>query len=32
MYDVIVANGRFLAGGMKITPDAEPDDGLFDVS
>jgi diacylglycerol kinase family enzyme len=28
---VIVANGRFLAGGMKITPDAEPDDGLFDV-
>jgi diacylglycerol kinase family enzyme len=31
MYDVIVANGRFLAGGMKITPDAEPDDGLFDV-
>jgi diacylglycerol kinase (ATP) len=31
MYDVIVANGRFLAGGMKITPDAEPDDALFDV-
>ena len=31
MYDVIVANGRFLAGGMKITPEAEPDDGLFDV-
>jgi YegS/Rv2252/BmrU family lipid kinase len=31
MYDVIVANGRYLAGGMKITPDAEPDDGLFDV-
>jgi diacylglycerol kinase (ATP) len=31
MHDVIVANGRFLAGGMKITPDAEPDDGLFDV-
>jgi len=31
MYDVIVANGRFLAGGMMITPEAEPDDGLFDV-
>ena len=31
MYDVIVANGRFLGGGMKITPDAEPDDSLFDV-
>jgi YegS/Rv2252/BmrU family lipid kinase len=31
MFDVIVANGRYLAGGMKITPDAEPDDGLFDV-
>ena len=31
MYDVIVANGRYLGGGMKIAPDAEPDDGLFDV-
>jgi diacylglycerol kinase (ATP) len=31
MYDVIVANGRYLAGGMKICPEAEPDDGLFDV-
>ena len=31
MHDVIVANGRFLAGGMKIAPEAEPDDGLFDV-
>ena len=26
-----VANGRYLGGGMKITPDAEPDDGAFDV-
>jgi diacylglycerol kinase family enzyme len=26
-----VANGRFLAGGMKICPEASPDDGLFDV-
>jgi diacylglycerol kinase (ATP) len=31
MFDVIVSNGRYLAGGMKITPEAEPDDGLFDV-
>jgi len=31
MFDVIVANCRYLAGGMKITPDASPDDGLFDV-
>jgi diacylglycerol kinase (ATP) len=31
MFDVIVANCRFLAGGMKICPEAEPDDGLFDV-
>jgi diacylglycerol kinase (ATP) len=31
MFDVIVANCRFLAGGMKMCPDAEPDDGLFDV-
>jgi diacylglycerol kinase (ATP) len=31
MHDVIVANGRFLGGGMKMTPDAEPDDGRFDV-
>ena len=31
MYDVIVANGRYIGGGMKITPDAEPDDGAFDV-
>ncbi len=31
MFDVIVANGRFFGGGMKMCPDAEPDDGLFDV-
>jgi YegS/Rv2252/BmrU family lipid kinase len=31
MYEVVVANCRFLAGGMKMTPEAEPDDGLFDV-
>lgn len=31
MQDVIVANGRYFGGGMKICPEAEPDDGLFDV-
>jgi YegS/Rv2252/BmrU family lipid kinase len=31
MFDVVVANGRFVGGGMKICPDAEPDDGLLDV-
>ncbi len=28
---VAVANGRFFGGAMKIAPDAEVDDGLFDV-
>ena len=31
MYDVIVANGPFVGGGMKICPDADPGDGTFDV-
>ena len=31
MHDVVVANGRSFGGGMKICPEAEPDDGLFDV-
>lgn len=31
IYEVLIANCRYLAGGMKMTPDAEPDDGLFDV-
>ena len=31
MEDVIVGIGRYQAGGMMTTPDAEPDDGLFDV-
>ena len=31
MHDVIVANGRFHGGGMKLAPDAEQDDGSFDV-
>lgn len=29
--NVVVANGRFFGGGMKIAPRAELDDGLFDV-
>jgi diacylglycerol kinase (ATP) len=31
MHEVVVANGRFLGGGMMICPEASPDDGLFDV-
>ena len=31
MHDVIVANGKWHGGGMKLAPDAEPDDGLFDI-
>jgi diacylglycerol kinase (ATP) len=31
MIDVMVCNGRFLGGGMMMCPEAEPDDGLFDV-
>jgi diacylglycerol kinase (ATP) len=31
MHDAIVANGCFLGGGMKLAPDARPDDGLFDL-
>jgi YegS/Rv2252/BmrU family lipid kinase len=31
MHDVIVANGVWHGGGMKLAPDARPDDGLFDV-
>jgi diacylglycerol kinase (ATP) len=31
MHDVIVANGRWHAGGMKLAPEAKPCDGRFDV-
>jgi YegS/Rv2252/BmrU family lipid kinase len=31
MHDVIVANGPYLGGGMKICPEAALDDGAFDV-
>ncbi|RDI74693.1 YegS/Rv2252/BmrU-type lipid kinase [Gaiella occulta] len=31
MFDVVVANGKYFGGGMKMCPEAEPDDGLLDV-
>jgi YegS/Rv2252/BmrU family lipid kinase len=31
MHDVVAANGRYFGGGMMIAPEAEPDDGVFDV-
>ncbi len=31
MFDVVVANGRYFGGGMKMCPEALPDDGLLDV-
>lgn len=31
IVNVAVANGQYFGGGMKIAPDALPDDGLFDV-
>ena len=31
LNSIMVANGRYLGGGMMIAPDAELDDGLFDV-
>ena len=31
MLEVIAAIGSELAGGMRLTPDADPSDGLFDV-
>jgi diacylglycerol kinase (ATP) len=31
MHDVIVANGPYIGGGMKICPDADPGDATFDV-
>lgn len=29
--NVVVANGRFVAGGLHVAPEAAPDDGLLDV-
>jgi YegS/Rv2252/BmrU family lipid kinase len=31
MHDVILANGQWHGGGMRLAPDARPDDGLFDI-
>ena len=31
LYNVVVANGRYVAGGRLIAPDASIDDGLLDV-
>ena len=31
LHDVVVANGSYFGGGMKICPGAEADDGMFDV-
>jgi YegS/Rv2252/BmrU family lipid kinase len=31
MHDVVVANGRYHGGAMMLAPEAQPDDGLFDV-
>jgi YegS/Rv2252/BmrU family lipid kinase len=31
MFDVVVANGRYFGGGMKMCPDAVAGDGLLDV-
>jgi YegS/Rv2252/BmrU family lipid kinase len=31
MHDVIVANGQWHGGAMWLAPDAQPDDGLFDI-
>jgi YegS/Rv2252/BmrU family lipid kinase len=31
MHDVVVANGPYFGGGMKICPEADPADGVFDV-
>jgi diacylglycerol kinase family enzyme len=31
MHDVIVANGQWHGGALWLAPEAQPDDGLFDV-
>ena len=31
VYNVVIANGRFVAGGTLIAPDAQIDDGLLDI-
>ena len=31
LYNIVIANGRYVAGGLPIAPDALIDDGLLDV-
>lgn len=31
LYNVVIANGRYVAGGLPIAPNADPADGLMDV-
>jgi diacylglycerol kinase (ATP) len=31
LYNVVVANGRYVAGGLPIAPEADPGDGWLDV-
>jgi diacylglycerol kinase (ATP) len=31
LYNVVIANGRFVAGGLPIAPKADPSDGLLDI-
>src|SRR5438270_997875 len=31
VYNVVIANGRFVAGGLPIAPEADPADGLLDM-
>lgn len=31
LYNVVIANGRYVAGGLPIAPEADPADGLLDV-
>ncbi len=31
LYNAVIANGRFVAGGLPIAPEADPSDGLLDV-
>ena len=31
IHNVAVSNGRYFGGGMMVAPEAEPDDGLFDI-
>lgn len=29
--NIVIGNGKYFGGGMKVLPDAEPDDELFDI-